>query len=221
MPTQILLIRHGETAWNREKRIQGQEDVPLSPAGVDQARKLGRRLRPLSLAAAYASDLSRALLTAQTALEGTGVPVAIAPAFRERHYGRWQGLTWPEIESRFPQDVAGYQSDAPDYELPGGESWNRMQDRVFSEMKVIAARHAGRTVAVFTHGGPCRAAVMAALGLPAALWRRWTTGNASIHRLIWETSAGGNGLWKLAGYNDVAHLEELDFDEDTFTEKAV
>ncbi len=85
-----------------------------------------------------------------------------------------------------------------------------MQARVFQEVERIAARHAGRTVAIFTHGGPCKAAVLAALGLPALQWRQWVAANASLHRLVREEAADGKGrvLWKLAGFNDVAHLEK-------------
>ncbi len=210
MPTHILLIRHGETAWNREQRIQGQKDVPLSALGEEQARLLGRRLGEVPLAAAYASDSLRARRTAEIALEGRGVPLTLSPALRERNFGSWEGLLWTEIERLFPEEARRFFEDSVRFTVAGGETWNQMQSRVFQEVERIAARHAGRTVALFTHGGPCKAAVLAALGLPALQWRQWVAANASLHRLVREEAADGQGrvLWKLAGFNDVAHLEE-------------
>lgn len=229
MPTHILLIRHGETAWNREQRIQGQKDVPLSPLGEEQARLLAHRLKDVPLAAAYASDSLRARRTAEIALEGRAVPLAFSSALRERNFGSWEGLLWTEIERLFPEEAKRFFEDSVRFAVADGETWNQMQARVFQEVERIAARHAGRTVAVFTHGGPCKAAVLSALDLPALQWRQWVAANASLHRLVRQEPSNGRGraLWKLAGFNDVAHLEQTqqmsDPSAQTFneTEKAV
>ncbi|MBI4395661.1 MAG: histidine phosphatase family protein [Elusimicrobia bacterium] len=227
MPTQILLIRHGETTWNKEYRIQGQTDIPLSDFGEDQARRLGARLKNMSLHAAYSSDSSRARRTAEIALEGLSIPLTLSFALRERHFGQWQGRRWDEIEKDSPEDVRRFYEDSLGFAVPGGETWIQMQDRVFQILQEMAARHSGRTVAVFTHGGPCKAAVFAALHLPAGLWRQWVIANASIQRLIWEGPFKENpkGPWKLAGLNDIAHLEESQLTSDpsalTLSEKEV
>jgi broad specificity phosphatase PhoE len=207
MPTQILLIRHGETLWNRDQRIQGQKDVPLSSAGEDQARRLARRLEPLPLIAAYSSDSARALRTAQIVIGGRGLSIETSASLRERNFGAWEGLLWTEIQTKFPAQAARFHEDSVHFTAEGGETWNQMQERVFRKITEIVDRHSDGTVAVFTHGGPCKAAIMAALGLPPVQWRVWVASNASVHRLIHEGKSGRR-LWKLGGFNDVAHLEE-------------
>jgi probable phosphoglycerate mutase len=217
--TTILLIRHGETAWNAERRIQGQLDVPLSPLGETQARLLGGRLKSIRPDAAYTSDSARSARTAEIALEGSGLAAVPTPALRECGFGRWEGLVWPEIEKSFPEEARRFRDDPAAHGAPGGETWNQMQARVFQKVREIARAHPGGAVAVFTHGGPCKAAVMAAMDLPARNWRRWVVGNASIQRLTWEpdgasqkcregAAGGADGVWKWAGFNDAAHLEQ-------------
>lgn len=203
--TEIILIRHGETAWNKESRIQGQRDTPLSPLGEEQSALLGARLRGEELAHAYASDSIRASRTAQVALAGREVALTVSPAWRERAFGSWEGLLWEEVRRRFPEDARRFEADSVGFSPAGGESWNQLQDRVFDELKVVAARHSGQKVAVFSHGGPCKAAIFAALGLPPQGWRQWVTANASIQRLLWDPQ---RNAWKLAGFNDTAHLRK-------------
>ncbi|HRY28677.1 MAG TPA: histidine phosphatase family protein [Elusimicrobiota bacterium] len=208
MPTHIVLIRHGETDWNRLQRIQGHQNVPLSPLGEQQAGQVGRRLRQLDIAAAYASDLDRAARTADIALADWNGRVVHTDSLRERCFGEWEGRLWPEIEKTFPTDARRFHEDPVGFSPPGGESWNQMQERVFNKIEGIARDHPDQTVAVFTSGGPCKAAILAALGLPAGQWRLWVAGNASLHRL-WHAGANGNGTkpWRLLSFNDVAHLE--------------
>src|SRR5262245_38220710 len=123
MPTQILLIRHGETEWNRDERIQGQKDIPLSPIGEKQARLLGLRLKKVLCQAVYSSDLSRTRRTAEIALEGRSLPIVFTPALRERDFGRWEGLTWDQIQREFPAQAEQSRRDGVSHEVPGGETW--------------------------------------------------------------------------------------------------
>ena len=211
MSTYFLLIRHGETAWNKEFRLQGQMDIPLSPVGEEQARRLKARLRSLPLHAAFSSDLSRARRTAEIALDGRTVPFSTSEALRERHFGLWQGLNWDEIRRDFPREFEASEKDGVTLAVPGGETWERLRARVAAEMDRLARENDGKTVAAFTHGGTCKMAVFAALDLPAAQWRAWRTDNASITRLVRED----DGRWKLAGFNDTAHLEDLVSKTDT------
>lgn len=211
MPTHLILIRHGETEWNKSLRIQGHEDVPLSRAGEEQAKLLGRRLKTLDLDAAYTSDLSRSARTAELALAGLKLPLVSAPELRERCFGRWQGLLWPEVEKDFPTEAKAFHADPFQFAPPEGETWNQMQSRVFQKVEEAAARHPNQTVALFTHGGPCKAAIFAALGLPPAQSRLWGVSNASIHRLARGEPPRGSGRspWTLVSFNDTAHLDKF------------
>jgi len=148
--TTLLLARHGETDWNRDRRIQGHSDVPLNDAGRAQAAELGRRLDVLRLGAVYSSDLSRARETAVIAVGGR-LPVIELDALREKHFGTWEGLTDADVLRRFPNARAGQWGD--------GETGEKMSSRVVAALLGIAAAHHDETVLVVTHGGPIRAAL--------------------------------------------------------------
>ena len=153
MPTVILLTRHGETDWNRDRRVQGHSDIPLNDTGRAQARELGKRLRSERFDAVYASDLSRAKETAEIVAAGAGLAVRELVGLRERHFGTWEGLTDEVIRARFPESRTGPWGD--------GETIEVMSARFVAALQAIAAEHPGGTVLVATHGGPIRAALRA------------------------------------------------------------
>src|SRR5262245_9299525 len=114
--TKLIVVRHGETTWNREKRMQGTTDTPLSDVGRAQARALGRRLAGHDFAALYASDLARARDTASVIAERTGRKLVMDSRLRERRFGIFEGLTAGEIHERFPEEYDRFVSRDPDYE---------------------------------------------------------------------------------------------------------
>lgn len=150
--TTILLARHGETDWNRERRVQGHTDTPLNDTGRAQARSLANELAAESLDAVYTSDLARASDTAAIVAEPHGVEIVALAALRERHFGTWEGLTDGEILSRFPDARPGHWGD--------GEAAEEMSERVLATLRSIAAAHPGGTVLVVGHGGPLRAVLL-------------------------------------------------------------
>lgn len=154
MATTILLARHGETDWNRDRRVQGHSDIPLNDAGRAQAEDLGKQLEDERLAAVYSSDLLRAKETAEIAAGGTGLPVLELVDLRERNFGTWEGLTDDVIRARFPESRTGPWGD--------GETIEQMSARFLAALREIAAAYPGETVLVATHGGPIRAALRAA-----------------------------------------------------------
>jgi probable phosphoglycerate mutase len=154
MATTLLLARHGETDWNRDRRVQGHSDVPLNDAGRAQARDLARGLRTEPLDAVYSSDLVRAKETAEIATAGRGLTVRVLVGLRERHFGTWEGLTDDVIRDRFPESRTGPWGD--------GETIDEMSARVVASLRTIAAEHDGENVLVATHGGPMRAVLRAA-----------------------------------------------------------
>jgi uncharacterized phosphatase len=159
--TTIVLARHGETDWNRERRFQGRADIPLNDAGRAQARELAERLRSDSVSVLYTSPLRRAAETARIVGERLRLPVRASEPLSEIDVGSWQGLTVDEVRARFPE--AAWVSWSAGWE--GGESYEELDRRVVAALHELAALHAGERVAVVTHGGPMRAAIAASLGL--------------------------------------------------------
>jgi broad specificity phosphatase PhoE len=147
--TTILLVRHGETDWNLERRVQGHSDRPLNETGRAQARALAEQLAGEPVEAVYSSDLVRALDTARPLAEALGLPVHTLPGLREKHFGTWEGLTDTEIRERFPHADGGPWGDA--------ETTEDVAARVLAALHDVATRHRGAQVVVVTHGGPVRA----------------------------------------------------------------
>lgn len=164
--TTLLLARHGETDWNSERRWQGHSDQPLNDRGREQARALAAELAERTIDALYSSDLLRAHDTAQIAAAELGLEVQVDPGLREVDVGTWSGLAHPEIEASDPDGFRRWQEGGKGWER--GESYEQMGERVVGAVLAIAARHAGETVLLVTHGGSIRACRAAAAGLTYA-----------------------------------------------------
>ena len=162
--TRFCLIRHGETDWNAEKRVQGQIDIDLNAAGEAQARAIAEGLREQVFAAVYSSDLLRAWNTAQIAMAGRQIAVSPAPILRERDFGVLQGLTAAEASLVNPVAHRHHQARTPDYACENGESLLAFSARVMVGLTALAARHRGETVLAFTHGGVLDVVYRAATG---------------------------------------------------------
>ena len=155
--TTLILVRHGETDWNRDRRWQGHADTPLNERGRTQARALAEELAGVDVAAVYASDLARARETAEIIAARVGRPVTVDPRLREVHIGGWSGLTMAEIETRYPEELERWLAGDPEHTFDGGETYAAMGERVVSAVEGIAARHPDEEVVVVLHGGPIRA----------------------------------------------------------------
>lgn len=206
--TRLIAVRHGETAWNVDTRIQGQLDIPLNATGEWQAARLADALREEPLSAIYASDLSRAWQTAEALARPHSIEVVADIGLRERGFGRFEGLTFARIDAELPDQARLWRTRDPEFSPDGGESLVVFRDRVIRTVDVIAARHPGGLVAVVAHGGVMdllyRAATRQALQAP----RTWQLGNAAINRLLWTPE----GL-SLVGWSDTAHLASNTLDE--------
>jgi broad specificity phosphatase PhoE len=155
-PRRLLLLRHGQSAWNAAGRWQGQADPPLSPLGEAQAREAAGRLRPGQYARALASDLQRALRTAEILAGALGLAVEVDPDLREIDVGDWQGLTRAEINARSPGALADW-SEGRSESTPGGELRTHLTDRAQRALlRAAAASPAGDRVLVVTHGALIR-----------------------------------------------------------------
>lgn len=206
--TRLVAIRHGETAWNAQSRLQGQLDIPLNALGRAQAARLGPALQHEGLAAVYASDLSRAWQTAQALAAPLGLTVQADAGLRERCFGTLQGLTYDEIDRQWPELARRWRRRDPDFAPDGGESLVRFQDRCLSAARRLAAAHVGQAVALVCHGGVLDCLYRVATGIALDAPRSWTLRNAGINRLL-VTPQG----FTLVGWNDAAHLDALALDE--------
>ena len=208
--TRILAIRHGETAWNVDTRIQGHLDIPLNDTGLQQARWLAEALAERDeLHAIYASDLSRARITAQTIADATGLAVTTDTGLRERSCGDFQGRTFAEIEAELPEHAHHWRKRTPDWAPPGdGESLIALRERVLSTVSALAARHEGEQIALVAHGGVMDVLYRAATRLDLQAPRTWLLPNTAVNRLL-RTPQG----LSLVGWADTSHLEGRSRDE--------
>lgn len=182
--TQICFIRHGETDWNIEQRMQGHIDRPLNANGAAQAVTVGRHFSTLQADALYSSDLLRARQTAQPIAQALQLPLTLLSALRERHFGRCEGLTFAEIAARYEDDARAIECRDPDYAAPqGGESRRQHEARVLDCIACLVNDHPGQTIVVVTHGGVLDVVYRRALALPSDAPRDYPIPNAGINWL--------------------------------------
>ena len=197
----LLLVRHGETEWNAEGRIQGHTDIGLSEKGADQARSLGRRLVNLGIDAAYSSDLKRTSQTAKLALGDRNLVLNETPELREYHKGIFEGMTLGEIQAQYPAEYTKYLEKDLSYAPKGGETTRDVSTRMASIIGEIKAKHLDETVLVVSHGGVLRAAMVFLLGMRLESNWSFVFGNCGL--TIVETFAD-NTVLRL--FNDTSHM---------------
>lgn len=214
MPTQVLFIRHGETPWNRVKRIQGHIDIPLAETGVEQAQRLAERLvrearDGMRLDAIYSSDLQRAQQTARPAASALGIVPRLDEALRERAYGIFQGHDSEEIAQRYPDDYAHWQTRDPGFAPAGGESVRTFYHRIVHAVAAIVAKHPGGRIACVTHGGVLDCVYRYAHGLALDAPRSYALLNTSINTVEF----GHDGAATVLAWGDVSHLSGASDDD--------
>lgn len=199
--TRICLVRHGETAWNAARRIQGHCDIPLNANGVAQARAAANGLQREAFAAVYSSDLVRARHTADAIGCLLHVPVQPCTDLRERHFGVFQALTHDECRRHYPADYGRLVAREPDFDPPGGESLARLARRVRRCIDDLARRHRGDSLLLVTHGGVLDAVYRHATGRPLREPRNFALPNAACN---WIEVDGDR--WSLLAWADRTHL---------------
>jgi len=201
MITTVLLIRHGQTDWNKIGRWQGHTDIPLNDRGHQQARLLAHRLATWPISVIYTSDLKRAVQTADPLGAKLGLVPIKEPALRERNGGFFQGLTREELQARFGEEWRRVRQDglAP----PNGESDLDLAMRVEAAFQQMVNRHKGDMIAMISHGGALKVLISHILGLPLGQPAPFSlSGNTGLS--IVKTNENGSILTLL---NDVSHLE--------------
>lgn len=206
--TDILIIRHGQTDWNVQKKLQGHSDIPLNENGRKQAEMLSAILRDEHLDAIYSSDLKRAYETAVAIAQTHHLPVVADRMFRERCYGACEGLRSAEIKERFPEEYKAWVAAAPDLFFPDGErkteSPRQFHARAKTAIETTAAGHLGQTIAIISHFGVLETAYREAKGIPLGIVNKMPVLNTSINRFRWHE----NGRLELTAWQESGHLEE-------------
>jgi probable phosphoglycerate mutase len=206
--TRVIAVRHGETDWNVETRMQGQLDIPLNDKGRWQAERVAEALADESIDAIYSSDLLRAIQTADAVARRQRRPVGTDRGLRERCFGVFEGLTFSEVEARWPEQSRRWRRREPGFAPDGAESLEQFSARCVGSAERLVARHPGQTIALIAHGGVMDCLYRAATRVPLQAARSWLLGNASINRLLY-TAQG----FTLVGWNDTGHLDQPPLDE--------
>ncbi|MEP7068571.1 MAG: histidine phosphatase family protein [Usitatibacter sp.] len=199
--TRFIVVRHGETRLNVATRIQGHGDSPLTQLGIAQAEAIAERMAGEKFDVLVSSDLGRAVDTARRIASRCAVPLATDARLRERCFGVGEGLTYDEIDTRYPDAFSRTSASDPDYVIPGGESRRAFHERVTAAFADLARTHEGRRVAVVSHGGVLSSVYRLIHAIPIAAAHRIKITNASFNAF-----ASHGGAWTLEAWDDVAHL---------------
>jgi probable phosphoglycerate mutase len=202
--TDFIIVRHGETDWNRQQRFQGQIDVPLNATGHEQARRLADALAGERFDLLLSSDLQRARETAAPLERVHAVQAQPQPALREQSFGVLEGMDVPGIQAQHPQLWAQWLRHDADYALPEGESARQFHTRVLAAVRALALAHAGKTLVLVTHGGVLDMLWRTVHGLPLHGARACAIPNTGINRLRWR-----DGTLDIVHWADDAHLAGL------------
>jgi len=200
--TRVIAVRHGQTEWNVQARIQGQGDSELTAEGVGQARSLAERLAKEPFDVLVSSDLGRAAQTARVIGARCSKPVVLDARLRERHFGAGEGMTYEEVDRAYPGAFARIRNVDPDFVIPGGESRRQFHERVRGAFDALAQAHEGRTIVVVTHGGVLATFFRHVHGIALDVAHPISITNAAYNVLRHEGER-----WTVETWSDSAHLE--------------
>jgi len=195
MSLKLVLIRHAETDWNRERRYQGHCDTPLSATGRVQAEAAARLLAGEPIEAVWSSPLRRARETAAAIAAPLGLTVHVGEEFAEMRFGAWEGLTVEEVTARFPALYRAWLETPHLVSLPGAEMLDEVRARALRGLESLRAAHEGRTICLVTHGVTSRVLILEALGL-------------SLDR-IWSLQVSSTGISELEFRDDWAMVHRM------------
>ena len=200
--TEIILIRHGETEWNSQKRMQGHSNSDLSEVGRGQIQALGELMKNVSFDHIYSSDSLRARQTAEAITQYSGHTLQFDQRIREKNLGVFEGLTSTEAKERHPEIYRLFKTAGANYVIDEGESTQQLLERALEFIEEIRLRHPQERVVMVTHGGVVRVLMKHALGLSIDAPTRFIIKNTGIFGLIW------NENWLVTRMGGVSHLEK-------------
>ena len=198
----LIIVRHGQTEWNRHERFRGRADVPLNEIGLHQAEAAAQRIGgDWTVQAIYYSDLARTRATALAIAAACHAPASPQPGLLDIDYGEWTGLTPDDVGERSPDLLALWRSEPYRLDIPGGESLARVGERAVACMETLAAQHNGQTIVLVSHLVVCRLLVLAALGLDSSHFLRIQQETATLNVFEWQ-----DGVYTIVSINDACHV---------------
>ena len=199
--TEIILIRHGETEWNSQQRMQGHSNSDLSSVGQAQIQALGQWMKNVPFDLIYSSDSLRAKQTAEAITQFSGHDLQFDQRLREKNLGVFEGLTSEEARERHPEVFRLFKTAGSKYVIDEGESTQQLQDRALEIVEEIRIKHPEERVLMVTHGGFIRVVMKHSLGLSLETPTRFLIRNTGVFRLVWEDK------WIVSQMGGVSHLE--------------
>ena len=201
--TVLILIRHGETLWNTQLRMQGSLDSDLTPKGESQIKALGEWMKEVPFNYLYCSDTARAHKTAEAISKFTGHNLNLDKRLREKNLGVFEGLTSEEARDRYPETFQQFKTAGASYVIDQGESTQQLLERALEAIEEIRDRHPQKVAVVVTHGGVIRVLMKHVLGIPLDAPTQFLIGNTGIFRLVWREK------WLVAEMGAEPHLEKV------------
>ncbi len=205
--TELIIVRHGKTAWNLEQRIQGSTDIELHPLGIRQAEALAERLAQEEFHAVYSSNLKRAYQTAKRIADRTKHRVISHKGLRERNFGIFEGMTANDIQQCYPEAWERFKNWDPDYAMPKGASLRDYQKSSIKSLEGIVEKHPGERLVIVTHGGFLSGLLRHTLQIPFSTPSRFKGFNTAINTFVFQ-----DNTWTLQTWGDINHLRAIDFE---------
>lgn len=202
--TKIILVRHGQTPWNKDKIFRGSRDIPLNDQGREEARLAGEWLRGETMQAAYCSPLSRARDTGEAIARHHGLMVTDLPGLTDLCYGDWEGLPLTEVKTKYADLYRRWETSPQSVRFPGGETLDEVKARALAAVDEVVQRHPGQTVLLAAHRAVNKVLIAALIGLDNSHFWRIGQDTTAINRFDWTGNA-----WQIMGLNDTCHLREL------------
>lgn len=196
--TRISIVRHGETEWNIDDRMQGIKDSPLTDKGIKLAKELGEKLSGMKFSRIYTSDLGRAFDTAKYINERLDLEIVPEKLLRERNMGIFEGYSWAYVKEHYPEEFRKTVSDDMEYRIPGGQSKQDYVDQIADFMKFITEKHPGENILAVTHRGFIDFFMRQVMGISVNARRCFKVGNTSLNVFSFE-----KGRWVLEHFGDI------------------
>lgn len=202
--TRIILVRHGQTPWNKDKIFRGSRDIPLNDQGREEARLAGEWLKGEDIHAAYCSPLSRARDTGEAVARHHGLPVANLPGLTDLCYGDWEGLPLSEVKVQYADLYRQWEAAPHTVRFPNGETLDEVKARSLAAVAEVLRRHPEQTVLMAAHRAVNKVLIAAFIGLDNSHFWRLGQDTTAVNYFHWA-----NGVWHIMSLNDTCHLREM------------
>jgi broad specificity phosphatase PhoE len=203
--TRIILVRHGQTPWNKDKIFRGSKDIPLNDQGREEACLAGEWLKGEIIQAAYTSPLSRSRHTAEAIARHHGLKVQDLPGLRDLCYGDWEGLPLTEVKVKYADLYHQWETAPQTVRFPGGETLDELRSRALAAVEEVIQRHPDQVVLLSAHRAVNKVLIAALIGLDSSHFWRIGQDTTAVNRFTWA-----GGVWHIMSINDVCHLRGME-----------